>query len=530
MNSKAKILTIVIISLLVGIAIGMFEMPNHGIITTKNSSEKASKLSDILQLISDDYVDAVNLDTLTDEAIKSLLAQLDPHSVYLTAAEVKSENEHLNGNFEGIGIQFRIVEDTIVVIQPIKGGPSNRVGIMAGDRIVRINDTLRVGKELETEQVMRLLKGKKGSKVKLSIKRNGLERLVDFTVTRDVIETHSVDFYGMIDKTTGYIKLSQFSSTSYKEVVQALSALKYDHDMQQLIFDLRGNGGGYLNEAIAIADEFLPKGDLIVFTKGRPNSKPNKSFATKGGLFEKGKLIILIDEVSASASEILAGAVQDNDRGMIIGRRTFGKGLVQDQISLSDGSALRLTIARYYTPSGRCIQRPYVSNDPEQYYMDFIARYANMETNSDTIPHADSLRYKTKNGRYVFGGGGIEPDIELPYSAYKRSETCIKLLRLGLTYQFCFDFADTFRETLNQFSDGDDFLANFQVSNTIWQSFNEFAAKHNVKIKSLSAKEQAQVRTMIKAYIAQLIFDDQSFYRLFITVDEDVQTAIQYFK
>ncbi|MDR0789304.1 MAG: S41 family peptidase [Bacteroidales bacterium] len=527
MKPSVKTITTIIISLVVGIAIGIFEMPQSRRINA-DSDTNATKITDVLRLINSNYVDKLSIDSLTDQTITSLLAQLDPHSVYLTAAQVRKESEGLNGNFEGIGVMFRIVEDTIVVIQPVKGGPSAKAGIMPGDRIVKINDTLRAGIKIENDDVMSLLKGKKKTKVKLSIKRNGLDKLIDFVIARDVIKTNSVEYYGMLDKTTGYIKLTEFSSTSHDEVFKALSALKYDNDMQQLIFDIRGNGGGYLQEAVAIADEFLPKGDLIVFTKGRNNTK-DKSYATAGGLFEKGKLIVLIDEISASASEILAGAIQDNDRGKIIGRRTFGKGLVQEQVPLPDGSAIRLTISRYYTPSGRCIQRPYTSNDPEQYYADFIARYANMENDADTIAHVDSLRYKTKGGRFVYGGGGIEPDIELSYHAYKRSEVYTDLLRFGLIYKYCFDYADNHRKDFSAYANGEQFLASFAISNELYNKFLAFAAKNNIKPKQLSDKETIEIKTLMKAYIAQILFDDKTFYSLFTSVDEDIRHALRNF-
>ncbi|MDR1724801.1 MAG: S41 family peptidase [Bacteroidales bacterium] len=527
MKSKAKTVTIIIISLLVGIAIGIIEVQKTTFIKypTNNS---ATKLQNILQLINERYVDKVNLDTLTDEAITSILSQLDPHSVYLTVAQVRKESENLNGNFEGIGIQFRIVEDTIVVIQPLKGGPSYKVGIMAGDRIVKINDSLWANKNIDNDNVLKLLKGKKGTKVKLSIKRNGLSKLLDFYVLRDVITTNSVDYFGMLNENTGYIKLNEFSASSANEVSKALYILRYDHGMTQLIFDLRGNGGGYLQEAVAIADEFLPKGDLIVFTKGRNGTKENKSFATSGGLFEKGKMIVLIDEVSASASEILAGALQDNDRATIAGRRTFGKGLVQEQILLTDSSAIRLTVSRYYTPSGRCIQRPYVSNDPEQYYADFITRYANMEKNADTISHVDSLLYKTKNGRTVYGGGGIEPDIDFPYHNYKRSESYSELLRFGLIYKFCFEYADKNRKDFTKYSNGKQFISQFNINSNLYNQFLMYAKNNNCTPR-LSEKEIISVKTLIKSYIGQIIFDDETFYSIFLTMDEDVQKALTKF-
>jgi carboxyl-terminal processing protease len=528
MKSSIKIVIIIIISLLIGIAIGTFEIPKYQIVPTKTSSDKARKIADVLSLINKEYVDKIDLDSLSDDAIRSLLEDLDPHSVYFTKEQIKHEQENLDGNFEGVGIQFRIIDDTIVVIQPVSGGPSSKVGIMAGDRIVKVNDTLRIGK-LTSDDVFKLLKGKKNTTVKLSVKRQGINKPIDFVVKRDVIETHSVDYFGMLNSKTGYIKLSQFSANAHSEVAKAISDLKQHNKMTQLIFDLRGNGGGYLNQAIDIADEFLPKGDLIVFTKGRASGK-QESYATDGGFFEKGKLVILIDEVSASASEILAGAIQDNDRGMIIGRRTFGKGLVQQQLFLPDGSAVRLTISRYYTPSGRCVQRPYILGDPEKYYAEFIERYANMESHSDTTSHSDSLRYKTKAGRFVYGGGGIEPDVELPYYNYKKSDYYTNLLRKGLIYKYCFDYADSHRKELSKYHDGQTFLNSFIVNKDIYNGLLTFADKNDVKRAALDEKERSEIGILIKAYIAQTLYDDKYFYPLFLMIDEDLQRALQHIK
>jgi carboxyl-terminal processing protease len=482
----------------------------------------------ILSLINAQYVDKVDMDSLENEAIRSFLADLDPHSVYMTAEEIKKENEGLQGNFDGIGVQFRIIEDTIVVVQPIVQGPSHKAGIMAGDRIVEVDDSIVCGKGITNEDVFKLLKGKKGTKVKLGIKRHNIEKTLSFTIKRDAIPIHSVDYSGMIDNSTGYIKLSQFSANSYQEVHSALVKLK-GQGMKQLVFDLRGNGGGYLDQAVKIADEFLVDKDLIVFTNGRYRGR-NDYFATNKGVFEEGKIIVLIDEIAASASEIVAGALQDNDRGMIIGRRTFGKGLVQEQKELPDGSALRLTVSRYYTPSGRCIQRPYISGDPEKYYTDFIERYVNMEKHTDTISHADSLKYKTKKGRIVYGGGGIEPDVELPYYVYKKSDYYSTLLKKGLIYKFCFDHIDRNRKAFKQYKDGADFLNKFSVTENLLQEMLSFATEQKVEKENLSDTESSEIKQLMKSYIAQNLYGDEYFYPLFLLVDEDVQKALPYFK
>ena len=525
MNSRSRTPLIISISLVIGIIIGFFMVPSGN---SKEYSVQSGKMAYILSLIDAQYVDKVDMDSLEDEAIRSFLADLDPHSVYMTAEEIKKENEGLQGNFDGIGVQFRIIEDTIVVVQPIVQGPSHKAGIMAGDRIVEVDDSIVCGKGITNEDVFKLLKGKKGTKVKLGIKRHNIEKTLNFTIKRDAIPIHSVDYSGMIDNSTGYIKLSQFSANSYQEVHSALVKLK-GQGMKQLVFDLRGNGGGYLDQAVKIADEFLVDKDLIVFTNGRYRGR-NDYFATNKGVFEEGKIIVLIDEIAASASEIVAGALQDNDRGMIIGRRTFGKGLVQEQKELPDGSALRLTVSRYYTPSGRCIQRPYISGDPEKYYTDFIERYVNMEKHTDTISHADSLTYKTKKGRIVYGGGGIEPDVELPYYVYKKSDYYSTLLKKGLIYKFCFDHIDRNRKAFKQYKDGADFLNKFSVTENLLQEMLSFATEQKVEKENLSDTESSEIKQLMKSYIAQNLYGDEYFYPLFLLVDEDVQKALPYFK
>ncbi len=484
----------------------------------------SNKLEYVVDLIKTQYVDDVNVDSLQDIAIRSFLEVLDPHSVYMTAEEIAKENENLQGNFDGIGVQFRIIEDTIVVIQPIVQGPSFKAGIMAGDRIVEVNGKKVCGNGITNEDVFKLLKGKRGTQVKLGIKRSNIEKLLSFTIKRDVIPIHSVDYSGMLNDNTGYIKLSQFSANSYQEVHTSLIDLK-KKGMQQLILDLRGNGGGYLDQAISIADEFLCNGELIVFTKGRAKGR-NDYFASSKGEFEKGKLVVLIDEVSASASEIVAGALQDNDRAYIVGRRTFGKGLVQEQKELVDGSVVRLTVSRYHTPSGRCIQRPYTMGDSEKYYMDFIERYADMENDADTISHADSLKYKTKKGRIVYGGGGIEPDKAISYNVYKKGDSYTKLLKKGLIYKYCFDYLDKHRDVFKKYSNGDDFLNNFVVSQEFYQEMIKFAESQEVNTDSITNSEKKEIKLLMKSYLAQNLYGDEYFYKLYLEIDEDVQRVI----
>lgn len=509
-----------IVCLVIGVVIGSV-IPK---ISSKGSTLFSDKLSYILNLIDSQYVDKVDMDSLTDKAIGTLLTELDPHTVYLSKEEVKKENEELRGNFDGIGVQFRIVEDSIVVVRTIKGGPSDKAGIMAGDRIVKV-DGKNLTKNITNDTVMKYLKGSRGSKVKLAIYRGGVAHLIDFTITRDKIETKAVAYYGMLNKSTGYIKLQEFSATSYDEVHEALTTLNSE-GMKELIFDLRGNGGGFLDQAINIADEFIAGGDLIVYTQGFHRSRKDY-YASKGGEFEKGKLVVLIDEMSASASEIVSGCIQDNDRGKVIGRRTFGKGLVQEQKDLPDNSAVRITVARYYTPSGRCIQRPYINGDPDKYYEDFLSRYSNMANNSDTLSHDKKYKYKTKTGRTVYGGGGIEPDVNLPFNAFAYSESYKFLLTNGLIYKYCFDYVDKHRQTLKKYESGERFSLEFKVTDGDFKGMIAYATRNGFKKNSLSAKETTEIKLLMKAYIAQNLYEDKYFYSMYVGLDRELQTALK---
>lgn len=382
-----------------------------------NFKSAARKLQMAQFAISNLYVDKVDDNKLVEAAIKKMLEELDPHSTYSDAEEVKKFNEPLKGNFEGIGVQFNMQEDTLLIIQPVSGGPSEKMGILAGDKIIKVNDTIIAGVKMSTEEIMRRLRGPKGSKVNLKIKRNGVDELLPFVITRDKIPVYSIDASYIVKNGIGYIKINRFGATTFDEFKRALSDLK-KRGMKDLILDLQGNGGGYLNTAIDIANEVLGNNELIVYTEGLRN--PRSEFTAKGnGSFQNGKLVVLIDEFSASASEIVTGAIQDWDRGLVVGRRSFGKGLVQRPIDLPDGSMIRLTIARYYTPAGRCIQKPYSSL--ENYNKDLINRYNRGEMMSaDSIHFPDSLKYTThKLKRTVYGGGGIMPDYFIPIDTTK---------------------------------------------------------------------------------------------------------------
>ena len=383
-----------IILLLLGILIGLYI--NKGV-AKKIQVEGGTKFDEVMWYVDNDYVEKPDAQKLQDEAIAALMEELDPHSDYISLDDFNEVNDPLLGSFDGIGVQFRLEKDTVAIVNVIKGGPSEKVGLLAGDRIIYVDDTLMANKKLKNEDVMRKLKGPKGTKVRVRILRRGVEGLLDYTITRDAIPTYSVDIAYMLDEKTGYLKLSKFSATTVSEFKNAVNNLEAQ-GMKQLIFDLRGNTGGYLAAAVDIADEFLPKGSLIVYTEGR-NRPRNYMKARRRGMLEEMPVVVLIDGESASASEIVAGALQDNDRGTIIGRRSFGKGLVQEQIMLSDQSAIRLTVARYYTPTGRCIQKPY-SGNKEEYLLESYDRYQNGELfHPDSIHFADSLKFTTPEGK-----------------------------------------------------------------------------------------------------------------------------------
>ncbi|MCH7535208.1 MAG: S41 family peptidase, partial [Bacteroidetes bacterium] len=414
------------------------------------------KLNKILGYIEKDYVDTVNMGQLSDVAINSILEELDPHSMYISAKRFKSMDESLKGNYEGIGIEFNIINDTILVIRSITGGPSEMLGLMAGDRIIEIDTQLVAGTGISTKDVISKLKGESGTKVQVGIKRKGVDDLLIFDITRREIPLNSVEISYMLDSTTGYIKISKFAATTHHEVVEAMEKLQ-ENNLTNLIVDLRGNGGGYLDAAINISDEFLPENTLIVSTKGRSRSE-TKFYAQRPSSF-KGNLIILIDEGSASASEIVTGAIQDNDKGIVIGRRSFGKGLVNEQHKLFDGSVVRLTTQRYYTPSGRCIQKPYGEGN-KKYYEDYHNRYKNGELiNKDSIDFPDSLIYKTIGGRPVYGGGGIMPDIYVPLDTSKINNSYVNFVMYSrLVIRFAFNVIDVDRASIMENYDLESFI------------------------------------------------------------------------
>lgn len=489
----------------------------------------SNKLNDIINYIDNEYVDDVQKETLLDEAIQNILQNLDPHSHYITAAEIQALNEPLEGSFDGIGVQFSIQKDTVVVITPVNGGPSEKVGVKAGDRIVAVNEEIIAGVNISNRKVMKLLKGVKGSIVNITVLRNQT-KTVDFTISRDAIPINSVDVAYMLNQETGYLKISRFAKNTYNEFLSSSTKL-VNAGMQKMVLDLRGNGGGYMDAATNIIDEFLPKGVLIVYTEGR--ARPRKSYkATSKNSLENIELIVLIDEGSASASEIIAGAIQDNDRGLIVGRRSFGKGLVQEQSSWSDGSATRLTIARYYTPSGRCIQRPY-DNGTEDYHQNMADRISNGELyEKDSIPLSDTLAYKTTNGRTVYGGGGITPDVFVPVDTVGNTFYFSELIYRGAFYRFAFNYSDKNRNTLVGLGNIDAYERHFNSnSQIILSDFLAFSDSSGVVKNDVEyTRSKGKIVSRLKAQIARNIWDDEGFYPLYNQTDYTMNMALGYFE
>ena len=483
-----------------------------------------SKVDDVFDYIVRDYVDTVEVEAMETDAIRGMLERLDPHSSYISASEFHDVNDPLLGSFEGIGISFRIEKDTITVINPIAGGPSEKVGLMAGDRIVEIEDTLAVG--ITNNDAIRKLKGPKGTRVRVGVYRRGIPKLIDFTITRDVIPTYSLDVAYMVTDEIGYIKLNKFSATTYEEFDDAVSDLR-GVGMKKLILDLRGNAGGFLNAAISIADEFLEDGKLIVYTEGKSRPR-NYAFATARGKLLNNDLVILIDESSASASEIVAGALQDNDKGLIIGRRSFGKGLVQEQMNLPDGSALRLTVARYYTPTGRCIQKPYTKEHFEDYYHEAISRYTNGEMYSeDSIQFNDSLKYITPGGRVVYGGGGIMPDIFVPLVTDTIHTFYNILSNKGLIFQFAFDYTDANRARLNDYRDFETFDRDFRMSRAEYNELVDYAQEKGIEASREDiAASREKVGILFKAFVGRNILDEKGFYPIYHRIDTTFKRAV----
>ncbi|MBI2281185.1 MAG: S41 family peptidase [Bacteroidetes bacterium] len=492
------------------------------------ATEGGRKFDALLQYINYAYVDTTNENKIVENAIVAALKELDPHSVYIPSDEVKKMNEPLVGNFEGIGIQFNILNDTLVVVSPIAGGPSEKVGILAGDKIIAVNAENIAGIGLQNSDVQNKLRGKKGTKVNVTILRSGKKDWLDFTITRDEIPIFSVDASFMATPDIGYIKINRFAQNTDKEFTDALEALK-KQKMKHLIIDLSGNGGGYLKTAIQLADELLDDKKLIVFTEGNKNPKQEYYTAVKGG-FEKGKLVILIDEGSASASEIVSGAVQDYDRGLIIGRRSFGKGLVQKPFTLTDGSAIRLTIARYFTPSGRCIQRSY-EGGKDDYYDEMTRRYEHGELmTADSITFPDSLKFETINSkRVVYGGGGIMPDVFVPIDTSLYSEYFGIVNRKGFFNDFTLSLMDSRRKEFEKkYTSVSDFATNFDVEKELFTEFIEYAKNNKVEPNEEQINiSKPIILNRLKALVARNIWGTSAFYQISSNFNNSYLKAIE---
>lgn len=530
MSNRLKFFLPIIFSLLVaaGIFIGSKLNFRQNSIQFLHPEKKSSdKLNSVLNFIEAEYVDTVNKNQLVEKAITDLLANLDPHSVYITAKEVQEMREPLEGNFEGIGIEFNIIKDTIRVISVIAGGPSEALGIKAGDKIVKIEGKNAAGVKIKNKDVMGKLRGKGGTKVTVSILRGSSKKLIDYTITRGTIPIYSVDVAYMLDKKTGYIKVSRFAETTYDEFLEKSTHLRAE-GMENLILDLRGNGGGLLSTAVKICDEFLEKGKVIVFTQGKSHPKETIT-ATSRGILTETKLIVLIDEASASASEIVSGAIQDNDRGLIVGRRSFGKGLVQRETMFSDSSAIRLTVARYYTPTGRCIQKPY-GKDLEDYYSEEYNRYQKGELlNADSIHQKDTLRYKTPKGKTVYGGGGITPDVFIPLDTTGRTPYLSELFVRGAINQFSFDYADKNRKILSAMG-LKKFQSSFVVDEKMLSDFISYSEKLGVKSNPREEEiSKTLIKNLLKASIARQIWGNDGFYPILNEEDKVISKSLKLF-
>ena len=475
-------------------------------------AEAMEKFERFLSIVDDRYMDEVNAGQLVEDAIIEVLTKLDPHSVYFTEEELEEANEPLEGNFEGVGIQFNLLNDTIIVVGVISGGPSEKVGLMAGDKIVKINEEEVAGIGMSNKGVTDRLRGKKGTDVTVFIDRKGAKKTLEFKITRDVIPLYSVDAKYMAEPETGYIRVSKFAATTTEEFKLALSEL-HAQGMKDLILDLRGNGGGYLNAAIDMANEFLPANKLIVYTEGRAYPRQDAKSVGDGSMLQ-GKVIVLIDEGSASASEIVTGALQDWDRALVIGRRSFGKGLVQRSFNLPDGSAMRLTVSRYFTPSGRCIQKSY-DDGLDAYHNELNERYRDGELTADTtFNYPDSLTFYTSGKRVVYGGGGIMPDIYIPLDTTWATDYYAEVVGKGIVNQFSLTYVNTNRESLSkQYANAHEFNKNFAITEKIWQSFFDYAAADSVeKNEADFVLCEEKLATVIKAVIARDLYNFEAYW------------------
>ena len=536
-NSKHAIIfpLLLAIGVVLGILLGQFVGRNRAetqlrTLISRSGMNMTNKIMQTSMLIEHRFVDSISMDSLSELVIPMMMEKLDPHSVYIPAREMQELNEPLEGEFDGVGISFNTTSDTIMVLSVIANGPSAKAGVVAGDRIIEINDTLVAGVGMPQNDIVKRLRGKRGSEVKLSLKRQGIDDLVDVMVVRDAIPIKSIEASFMLTDEIGFIRLSQFARTSYVELMAALARLRAE-GMKRLIFDLRDNSGGFLDQAIMIANEFLPAGKLIVYTEDRQREQ-TREYSDGSGSSTDLALVILIDEGSASSSEILAGAVQDNDRGTIIGRRSFGKGLVQQQIPFADGSAIRLTVARYYTPSGRSIQKPYKMGEGEDYAMDLLERFEHGEFYSaDSVQIADSTVYYTKKGRIVRGGGGIMPDIFIPLDTLGVTAYYTKVWNMNVLYRYTLDFTDRHRKDIDAIKSLAELDSMFERYNLV-EDFVAYAERHGVKRNPRDiATSRSIISAQLRAYIGRNTpLSDAAFYYNIYPNDKVLQRAVEEIK
>jgi len=528
-NTKAQIRLPIILAL--GISAGIWIGATFAEPKTDRNDLKSAiyKLQEIITYINRDYVDSVDTNDLVEYGIEKMLGKLDPHSSYIPAKDAELEKSKLEGELDGIGIEFGILRDTIYVVSPLTGGPSEKIGLTSGDQIIKVDGETVAGIGVTNRDVFDLLRGPKGSEVDIEIKRKNQSDLLDFTITRDKIPQYSINATYMIDDETGYIKITRFGATTHEEFRSSLKELK-EEGMTRLIIDLQNNPGGYMGAAINIADEILKDNALIVSQEGKLKRYSQKAYAVRPGTFEDGSVIVLVNEGSASASEIVAGALQDNDRGLIVGRRSFGKGLVQMPIDLSDGAELRLTIARYFTPSGRSIQKPY-GEDEEDYSMDYAKRMEHGEFfNADSINFVDSLKYETVKGRTVYGGGGIMPDYFVPLDTSMTSGYANRLFRSEPWREFIMDYLDKNKKKFESMS-FDDYYEEYEVSDAMLDELAKNGEKYNLKFNKIDFnKSKTYLKILVKADMARNIYDENAFYKVLNDINEIYQQAIKLFQ
>lgn len=528
-NKKLTVWLPVIIA--VSIALGIF-IGNHYLSLNqgkRRAYSSGNKINAILDIIDEQYVDTVNMKELVEGVIPKIFSELDPHSVYIPAEDASLVNEELEGSFSGIGVSFNMQTDTILVINVINGGPAEKAGLLPFDRIITINDSLYSGNKTSQAQIMKTLRGAKNSTVKLGVKRGNEPDLLYFDVTRGDVPVHSVEVAYEASEGIGYIKVSKFARNTYNEFITALAELK-QKGCNSFIIDLRNNTGGYMEAAINMINEFMPEGRLIVYTEGKSFPRADV-YANGTGTFKETPIVVLTDEISASASEIFAGAIQDNDRGLIIGRRTYGKGLVQTQLALSDGSALRLTIARYYTPSGRCIQKNYELGKTEEYDQDIYNRYIHGEFDSaDSIKMDDSLKYQTVKGRTVYGGGGIMPDIFIPRDTSGITSYYSNVINSGVLYLYALEYSDQNREKFSSFKTWEE-LYEYLKQQPLLYNFTNFAATKGIKKRPTLINISGKlIENQLHAYIIRNFFDEAGFYPVFLQDDVTLKRAIEVLK